>query len=176
MHTWLTEISRRICSLSLGYLLQQFPLLGNTWMWNHNPEVGVTSSVDILEHLPDCSWKFVLVTCGHSQLWSVSQKICLETWLDILSLLGMTSKDIMKLSPILCVQLSSFRSCHMTLECLELSFTCFRMKSHDCYLCTGPIVLHRSTYDHREMGGKWATSVCVYEDKEFYRSATLQIR
>ena len=54
--------------------LQPFPLLSNTWLRNHNPEVRVISSIDILGHLPDSLWRSVLVIWGHSQLWSVYQK------------------------------------------------------------------------------------------------------
>ena len=39
-------------SILIRCLLKPFPLLGDTWLWNHNPEVRVISSVDILGHLP----------------------------------------------------------------------------------------------------------------------------
>ena len=63
MYMWLTEIYLGESlvypevSISIRCLLLLFPLLGNTWLWNHNPEVRVTSSVDVLGHLSDSSWR-----------------------------------------------------------------------------------------------------------------------
>ena len=50
-------------SILIRSLLQPL-LLGDTWLWNHNPEVRV----DVLGHLPDSSWISVLVTCDQTLL------------------------------------------------------------------------------------------------------------
>ena len=49
-------------NVSIRYLWP-FTLLGDAWLWNHNPEPIARSSVEIPGHLPGSSWKSVVVTC-----------------------------------------------------------------------------------------------------------------